>query len=96
MKKRYYDYDALCGAMHDVVLENGAKHRCIDAGMILDLPKADVVERKKAEWEICGSFDDLIRCSNCRFIMPMIAERFNFCPDCGADMRKEKTDDRMA
>ena len=56
---------------------------------------ANVVEQKKAEWEICGSFDDLLRCSNCRFIMPMIAERFNFCPDCGADMRKDKTDGKI-
>lgn len=91
MKKRYYDYDALCGAMHDVVLENGAKHRCIDAGMILDLPQADVIERKKGKWigkPIAGY--TTVRCSVCRNVFCENNGRWSFCPECGADMRGEE------
>lgn len=46
---RYYDYDTLCKGMHDVVLKNGALHRCIDDIKILDLPTADVVEVGKCK-----------------------------------------------
>lgn len=48
----YYDYRTLFNAMHDVTLKNGALYRCIDEGMILDLPTADVVE--------------VVRCKDCK------------------------------
>ena len=49
------------------------------------MPSKDVVERKKGEWYDRGSLS--CRCSNCRCKSP---EEFSFCPNCGADMRKQK------
>lgn len=47
-----------------------------------------VVVREKGEWidtrEYCGDF----MCSKCDALYG--TNKFNFCPDCGADMRKEK------
>lgn len=90
MAKRYYDYETLCDGMHDVVLKNGALHRCIDAGMILELPQADVVEVKHGKWieKRNGHFKtDVPRCSLCSNASPF---KYNYCPTCGADMgRKE-------
>lgn len=98
MNKRFYDYDSLCGAMHDVVLKNGAKHRCIDAGMILDLPKANVVEIvrcKDCKW--CN--DDCSECMNPNLALGGdYASCLYIDPDwfCADGEQKEKTDDRMA
>lgn len=95
MKKRYYDYDTLVGAMHDVVLENGAKHRCIDAGMILDLPQADVIEQKRGEWIDRAYY---CVCNQCGHTEPQfngvqpIPRHTPFCASCGADMREEETE----
>ena len=85
---RYIDADKLI----ELATHEGA-YGYVDVHDICNVPTADVVERKKAEWEICGTFDDMLRCSNCRFKMPMISEKFNFCPDCGADMREVKPDE---
>lgn len=61
-------------------------------------PTADVRENVKGEWEHWGSpfsdeseVIDTIVCSVCgaRFIEPKdeTKEEYNFCPNCGADMR---------
>ena len=55
------------------------------AEMIMSVPSADVVERKRGEWFDRGSLS--CRCSNCRCKSP---EEFSFCPNCGADMRGRK------
>lgn len=99
MPKRYYDYDTLRGAMHDVILGNGAKHRCIDAGAILDLPQADVVEVKYAydeDGESVASFT----CSACKWFCGDLYEgdevegkgwnSYNWCPNCGAKIRRKE------
>ena len=45
-------------------------------------------ERKKGEWiDICGN----LRCSECNIEYPDLYPDYdetNFCPNCGADMRK--------
>lgn len=65
------------------------------------MPTADVVERKMGEWIV--SSDGRIKCSNCLKIpineirirgnivydMIPINKLMKFCPNCGADMRKE-------
>ena len=56
------------------------------AEMIMSVPSADLVERKKGEWYDRGSLS--CRCSNCRCKSP---EEFSFCPNCGADMRENKS-----
>lgn len=55
------------------------------------LHPANVVERKRGKWEVCGTFDDFLKCTCCGYKKPWNEDIFNFCPDCGADMR-EKTD----
>ena len=53
-------------------------------------PAADVVERKRGEWEFVeqrfyhGGFINLFRCSECSAATD---KEYNFCPNCGADMR---------
>ena len=54
------------------------------AEMIMSVPSADVVERKKGEWFDRGSLS--CRCSNCGCKSP---KEYSFCPNCGADMREE-------
>lgn len=56
------------------------------AEMVMSVPSADVVERKKGEWYDRGSLS--CRCSNCGCKSP---EEFSFCPNCGADMRENKS-----
>ena len=61
------------------------------------LPSVDVVERKRGEWigEADGYYNgeliyDTWYCSNCDYcIEDEETPTFNFCPNCGADMRKE-------
>ena len=47
-------------------------------------------ENNKAHWEVCGMFDDFVRCSKCHeHKMPMSNleyYKFNYCPNCGAEM----------
>lgn len=53
-------------------------------------------ERKKGRWMDCGSiWDDedkyhIWRCSEC--LIPHY-KKTRFCPNCGVDMREEKTDE---
>ena len=58
---------------------------------IIDIPAADVLERKRGHWD---DYDKVYfrSCSECGFLFPsalLIMENFdfNFCPNCGADMR---------
>lgn len=52
------------------------------AEMIMSVPSADVVERKRGEWFDRGSLS--CRCSNCGC---KSTKEYSFCPNCGADMR---------
>lgn len=56
---------------------------------------SDVVERKKGNWvgiddEPCETFE----CDNCGFVLEDWNQGalYNFCPHCGADMRKGEDD----
>ncbi len=58
------------------------------------LPAADVVERKRGEWEhLDNDWFDLWRCTACgdewtfEYDPTSTDTRVNFCPNCGADMR---------
>ena len=42
--------DALLSIAKDVTLANGAKHRCIDATQIIELPKTEIVHCKDCEY----------------------------------------------
>ena len=50
--------------------------------------------RKKGRWLSWGIFDDLAKCSVCgkdSFTLHFVNyQNFNYCPNCGADMRGEE------
>lgn len=92
---RYIDADALIEQMEadaehiDNYIVKMALYATIDD--VKNAPTADVVERKKGEWLFNPS--DAIemmftkpKCSECGFES---ADGGNYCPNCGADLRKE-------
>ena len=67
-----------------------------DAYEVQEMPNADVVERKRGEWvEVEFWWDDVYYyCSICGESFCLIDgtptyNLYNFCPNCGADMREE-------
>ena len=51
-----------------------------------EIPSADVVEVKRGEWKVDETHDYEPYCSLCGH-EPIAGEKYNYCPDCGADMR---------
>lgn len=47
-------------------------------------------EQKNGKWIVTGTFDDFLKCSCCGYRKPWNQDIFNFCPNCGAKMDKEK------
>lgn len=62
-------------------------HDLMLAYELAELPTVDVPERNVGKWIKVG--DNSYRCSVCNEISCCNG---NFCPDCGADMRKETED----
>lgn len=99
---RYIDADALKEviANHVYLVSDSINSR--DYGMfwtggiekaIDEQPTADVVEPNRGEWkrEVLGSTSGygttvMYQCSNCE---KMAMSEYHYCPNCGADMRKE-------
>lgn len=46
-------------------------------------------ERPHGEWIKEGGIFYQLKCSNCNFELRSPDDKSNFCPNCGADMRKE-------
>ena len=72
---------------YDILLE----HANILAEEMRKYQTADVVERKKGKWDTFFSdsykvHEIGVECSFCGY---RTQERTNYCPNCGADMRKE-------
>ena len=55
------------------------------------LPSAQP-ERKKGKWEITnlGAVGTFVSCSECKRVVKHKAPFYNYCPNCGADMRGEQ------
>lgn len=54
-------------------------------GYLEGYTKAINEERPQGEWKVDGC---LIACNKCGRILLKASELYNFCPNCGADMRK--------
>lgn len=92
---RYIDADALIEQMEadaehidDYIVKMSLYSTIND---VKNAPTADVVERKKGEWlfnpsEAIEMMFTKPKCSECGFES---ADGGNYCPNCGADMRKE-------
>lgn len=50
-----------------------------------------LAERPQGEWLDIYSTHIAYECSNCHIQMP-VTDYFNFCPNCGADMRGKNND----
>ena len=90
---RLIDADALKDFFSNIQEHFGAErisfrsvNRAIDA-----IP---TIEPKRGDWKLfyeSKDGDNVYKCSYCRFItvIPDGIKLFSFCPNCGADMRKE-------
>lgn len=69
-----------CDAKHAICAHYPCKHyEAVEC-----TPSADVVERKKGEWEFIGGYGYQYRCTSCL----MCAEhKTKYCQNCGAEMR---------
>lgn len=59
--------------------------RLIDA----DALKKAINSRPQGEWVVYGKQGDIPitdRCTNCNYEMKWYKTKYNFCPNCGADM----------
>lgn len=52
-----------------------------------DEPAADVRPVKRGEW---GSDMSTAKCEHCGHAFPAFMRLYNYCPNCGADMRPEE------
>lgn len=113
--QRYIDVDLLKYQMYHEAFEKDSDMQRWDSGcwirykmfenVIKSIPNADVVERKMGTWVLTqigppGTFD-ACTCSECGAVEYFNQgwKKFNFCPNCGAEMRitgkageKEKTE----
>lgn len=62
---------------------------------IMSIPSADVRENIHGTWEEWKGkvYTNVPICSNCKHGFPLITKEYNFCPNCGADMRKGEIND---
>ena len=51
-----------------------------------------VEERKKGEWQSIKSYPNIIFCNECGTAFMRDSTIWNFCPNCGADMRGKKNE----
>ena len=98
---RLIDADALRQKMYHEAFETDSDMQKWESGCwirfkmfenaIESAPTVDAVERKKGNWvgiddEPCETFE----CDRCGFVLEdwIQGAFYNFCPNCGADMRK--------
>lgn len=76
---------------HMVIHQMGEyPHIKIGEALSLAIEALQEPERKKGHWttELKEDTDSLLRCSVCGYPVSYFGGRTDFCPNCGADMRK--------
>lgn len=93
LQKKYY----LGMDVHDLIIKHfpGDYDVALEAiKELVNIPAADVKPVVRGRWEETGSFSDemidWVRCSNCGEEAPVFTDNYDFCPNCGADMRESK------
>lgn len=89
---RYIDADELWKEIESVEYYGCDAEVSRICGLIQNAPTAEVKPIEYGEWEhIVKGFMEFgeIRCSKCGWKNDFI-KKFNFCPNCGANMKKEK------
>lgn len=81
---RYIDADTL--SENIIRRVNNSLIRYWLLSMVSDQPTADVVDVKRGKWKVDETHDYEPYCSLCGH-EPIAGEKYNYCPDCGADMR---------
>lgn len=76
----------------DVTLKNGAKHRCIDATLIHEIPPVEPVRHGRWEVIFWDNIPKIAQCSECGEGLIFTKKDYplrhisNYCPNCGAKM----------
>lgn len=88
---RYIDADELVYELTFMPIDLGYREYEDFLKIVNEQPTADVVERKHGEWIACQ--DGKYHCSRCDDVAPK-GYRWNYCANCGADMRERREDER--
>lgn len=65
----------------------------VSKDLVEKIPTADVQEVRHGKWIVCGTFDDLVKCSCCGYRDTrnhVIYENLMYCGKCGAIMDEEE------
>ena len=97
---RYIDADALMKKLNEDLIGQTIVQRYNIDGFIEAFPTADVLERNVGKWSYhsnpafgINAEDAYCSCCNYHIDTTMVDfDDYNFCPNCGADMRKETED----
>lgn len=100
MKKhepKYIEVEGLMRACYDSFLKTGNKAYSEIIALADAVPAADVAEVRHGRWIVLGeqienqTFDEC-KCSECGCVEYFNKgwKHFNYCPNCGADMRGEQ------
>jgi predicted RNA-binding Zn-ribbon protein involved in translation (DUF1610 family) len=61
---------------------------------VIEIVEPKELKDTEAEWQVSGTFDDFLKCSNCGESWPWAtAAEFQFCPRCGKYMTNHQQED---
>ena len=97
-QKEHIERESVLALIHEIhIPEVGYRHRCIDPQDVREIPSADVRPAVRGHWiteeeaEEKGNYllrDACSVCGHCDWDNTE-SKYFNYCPNCGADMREE-------
>jgi len=83
-----------------ILLGEAVSHGMVHYEDIMSMPTADVVERKHGKWTLFENDieQNAYECSVCKDVFVLLEGTpqdnvYNFCPNCGADLRESEGED---